>query len=250
MKARKRIALALVGMVSIASAQSSVTLGTFGFQQVDIPPAGGVNLVGFSFSSSSPLYLADVFGADQLTQSTLLPTLADLIYIWNGASYDIYFQKTDGLFYDGSDPFGAPTTTEIQTGTAIFLQSPSGAVQTNTITLSGTVLMTDSESQVYDGLITIANPYPSEMDLNSTNFNWSAATSGFLPTLADNVFIWNPNKTGGAGYDVYFLKSDGKWYEGVSPFPLGNAVIPAGGGAFYQARNSFTNELVRPFPSL
>ena len=254
MNFKKEIAIALMGMVSLASAQEVVTLGTFGFQKVNIPPARGVNLIGFSFSSSEPIYLEDVFGTDQLTQTALLPTQADNIYIWNPnkvptPGYDIFFQKTNGSFYDGGNPFGDPVTAEIYPGTALFLQSPASAVSTNVITLSGSVLMTDFESQSYDGLVTIANPYPVEMDLNSTDFDWSDATSGFLPTLADNVYIWNPEKVPNPGYDTYFLKStDGKWHEAGSPFPLGQAIIPAGGGAFYQAKNSFSNDVVRPFP--
>ncbi len=239
------ITAGLLCIISIASAQSVIS-GTFGFQKVDIPPAGDVNLVGFSFSSDQPIYLEDVFGTNQLTQG-VVPSLADTLYIWNGSSYDFYFQKADGLFYDGSNPFGASVTSEIAPGTALFLQSPSSAAMTNTITLSGSVLMADFELLSYDGLLTIANPYPTKMDLNSLDFDWSEATPGVVPSLADIVYIWNPDKTGGAGYESFFIKSDGKWHEITSPFALGNAVIPLGGGAFYQAKNTFTNEVVRPF---
>lgn len=232
----------------MASAQETVSLGVTGIQRFEIPPAGGVNFIGFNFTSTEPLYLEDVFGTNQLTQS-FLPTMADRVYLWNGSTYDIFFQKTDGLFYNGAN-ISEQKTAEVKPGTALFIQSPSASTDTNTIWISGSVSMTPFESQVYEGLVAIANPYPTAMELNSTNFDWSAATSGILPTLADNVYIWNPNKETGPGYDVYFLKPDGKWYEGKSPFPLGNPVIPVGGGAFYQAKNSFTNDVVRPFPEL
>ena len=245
MSLKKELLIALMGMVSLASAQEVVTLGTFGFQKVNIPPAGGVNLVGFSFTSSDPLYLEDVFGADQLTQG-FLPSLADKVYVWNGASYNTYFQKSNGTFYSLSSP-GTPATEEVVSGMAMFLQSPSGASATNTITLSGSVLMTDSEIQINDGLVAISNPYPTPLDLNGTNCDWSAATKGFLPSLADTVYIWNPEKSGGAGYDSFFIKANEKWYELSSPSTLGQAIIPAGGGAFYDANNLFTNEIVRPF---
>lgn len=241
----RAIATGVLCIVSVASAQS-VTSGIFGFTKVDIPPAGGVNLVGFNFGFSQPLYLEDVFGTTQLVQGNL-PTLADKVYIWNGASYNIYFQKSDGLFYDYSIPFGSPITEEVTSGTAIFIQSSSGTSVTNTITLSGSVLMTDSEEQVNGGLLTFANPYPTALDLNGTNCDWSDATKGFLPTLADVVYIWNPEKAGGSGYDSFFIKTDGKWYEYSSPSTLGNAIVPSGGGAFYSAKNVFTNEIVRPF---
>ena len=247
MMTKSRIVPVLLLLGAFAHAQDIVTLGMFGFQRVSIPPAGGVNLVGFNFSSNQPIYLEDVFGTNQLVQSAALPTLADNIYIWNGATYDIYFQKTNGLFYDGANPFGASVDVEIQPGAALFLQSPQSSSTTNVITLSGSVLLDASAAQGYAGLVTIANPYPSDLDLNSTNYDWSAASAGILPTLSDNVYIWNPAKAGGAGYDVFFLKTDGKWHEATGGFALGNAVIPAGGGAFYQAKGTFTNEVVRPF---
>ena len=245
MKAKHVLATALCCAATVASAQDVVTLGTFGFQKVDIPPAGGANLVGFNFTSDEPVYLEDVFGTNQLKQG-FLPTLADNVYIWNGNSYDTYFQKADGKFYNANSP-STPATTEVVSGMAMFLQSPSGASATNTITLSGAVLMTDSETNEIDGLITFSNPYPTPLDLNGTNVDWSGATTGFLPTLADKVYIWNPEKTGGAGYDSFFIKSDGKWYEADSPSTLGQAIIPPGGGAFYDAKNTFTNEIIRPF---
>ncbi len=245
MKLRSRLAIGLCCVASIVSAQEVVTLGTFGYQKVDIPPAGGVNLVGFSFTSDQPLYLEDVFGIDQLKQG-FLPSLADTVYIWNGSSYNTYFQKSDGLFYSLST--GTPATEEVVSGMSMFLQSPSGASTTNVITLSGSVLMTDSEEQINDGLITFANPYPTPLDLNGTNCDWSGATTGFLPSLADTVYIWNPEKAGGAGYDSFFIKTDEQWYD-LSSGTLGQAIIPAGGGAFYDAKNTFTNDVIRPFPA-
>ena len=245
MKLKKGIAISLCCVASIVSAQEVVTLGTVGFQKVNIPPAGEANLVGFNFTSDQSLYLEDVFGTNQLTQG-FLPSLADTVYIWSGTQYDSFFQKTDGVFYNVNSP-STPATAEIASGMAIFLQSPAGSSSTNTITLSGAVLMTDSETNTVAGLITFSNPYPTSLDLNGTNTDWSGATTGFLPSLADNVHIWNPQKSGGAGYDSFFIKSDGKWYELDSPSTIGQAIIPPGGGAFYDAKNTFTNEIVRPF---
>ena len=244
MNLKKEILIALMGMVSLASAQEVVTLGTFGFQKVDIPPAGGLNLVGFSFSSSSfdPIYLEDAFGSDQLTQG-FLPTLADRIYIWDGTQYDAFFQKADGLFYNTLAP-STPVQVEVFPGMAMFIQSPVSAVATNTISLSGSVLLDDFSEQAYGGLVTIANPYPTELDYNGTNVDWSAATSGFLPTLADRVYVWNP---GTSTYESFFLKNDLKWYDALSPTTLGDVVVPNGGGAFYEAKSDFTNNIVRPF---
>ncbi len=238
----KRIAVIAAGIsciVSVASAQS-VTSGIFGFTKVDIPPAGDVNLVGFSFSSDQPIYLEDVFGTNQLVQSTRSRN-ADKIYIWNGSAYENYFQKPDGLFYDVLS--GNTVSVEIASGTAAFLQSPSGSMETNTITLSGTVLMTESEQQDYQvQFITFANPYPTRLDLNSTNVNWEAATANSRSRNADKIYIWNSLNS---QYDSFYLDASFVWQPLISAIP--DPIIPSGGGAFYEAKGNFTNEIFRTF---
>ena len=82
--------------------------------------------------------------------------------------------------------------------------------------------------------------------LNDTNITWIAdGATGHAtnPTRADTVYVWN-----GAGYDSYYLKPDGKWYYVVGGAYASNAVIQVGAGAWYKARNAFTNSLVRPYP--
>ena len=229
----------ILGAAAVASAQDTVTIDVFGYQKVDIPPAGGVNLVGFSFTSDQTVYLVDVFGTNQLTQSTRSRN-ADKVYVWNGSSYDTFFQKPDGVFYDVYS--GSAATAEVAPGAALFLQSPLSASTTNVVTLSGAVLLSDSEQVAYQGLLTLANPYPADLDLNGTNVDWSAATASNRSRNADKMYIWNP---GTAQYDSFYLDASRVWQPLISS--VQSAVLPAGGGAFYDAKNSFTNSVVRPF---
>lgn len=235
------IMAALLCMASVASAQTVVS-DVVGFQKVEIPPAGGVSLIGFSFTSDQPLYLDDVFGTNQLVRNNRSRN-ADKIYIWNGTVYDNFFQKDDGFFYDVLDSSGDPVVVEIESGTAMFIQSPSSAVDTNTISLSGVVLMTNSVPQEYAGLIAIANPYPTDLDLNSIDFDWSTATANSRSRNADKVYIWNADSV---GYDSFYLDENEVW-QAVLAETTSDPIIPAGGGAFYEAKNSFSNEIFKTF---
>lgn len=142
--------LALLGMVSIASAQSVVTRGTFGFQQVDIPPAGGVNLGGFNFSSSDPIYLEDAFGTDQLTLTNPAPYDAALMSTKNG-----FELGGPGLFYLITPPGDVP---EGWNGLSVKTIICSAPVKSNTTLYAKFTLRTDL---IWDTGLT-----PSPMDYN------------------------------------------------------------------------------------
>jgi hypothetical protein len=241
MKFKSLTAIAIV-CVGIGAYAQIAKDNIVGYEKVEIPGAGGVNLVGFNFGGAALPSLEDVFGDDQLTQTTGNPLNADRLYIWNGSSYDSYFQKTDGFFYDVMGE--TQKTAQVTAGTAIFIKSP-GTAPSKFILLSGAVLTSAAEGGSYDGLRAFANPYATDLDLNNADLDWSAATSTsseYLPALADNIFIWNPATS---EYDLHYLQSDGKWY--AWPSRVQGAVLPAGVGAFYRARQAFTNSIVRPF---
>lgn len=241
--------VALVGLVSAASIGSSCMV--YGFGTVDILPQGEVKLVGFNFETASGVTLEELFADSSLVQNDD-PAQADAIFLWNPETevYDQFFQKTDGRFYDAADPTGTVASVSIATGEAFFFRSPAASTTTNQLYLSGTVSLENEASDIYSNRTVIANLYPTDLNLNSTNCDWSAATPGNLPTLADQVHVWNPEKAGGPGYENYFLKDVGGtnvWHSGVSPFPAADPIIPIGCGAIYEARGTFTNSIVRPF---
>ncbi len=241
MKRTIGLVIGILGIASAASAQESVTLGVFGYQRIEIPPAGGVNLIGYNFTSETPLTLLDIFGTNQLVQSSRSRN-ADRIFVWNGSAYDNFFQKTDGLFYDILYP-SIPTNVVIPNGCAMFLQSADNSSLTNVITISGTVLMTTFEEQVYQtGFVTLANPYPTDINFNSTNFNWSAATANNRSRNADKIYIWNQDS---GGYEAFYLNGSRVWTPLIAT--ILDPVLPNGAGAFYEAQGTFTNNIMREF---
>lgn len=249
----KGIGLSLMmGFCSLFVTAETTVLGTYGFVQVELPASGGVNLLGFNFSTgSNGLALEEIFQNGVLEQNSS-PELADKVYVWDDLSqaYIAYFQQPDDQFYMVSDPGGPAVSVSIQNGDALFLKSADAASSAKQLVLSGSVSMSASTTVSYADTIVFANPYPVSANLNHGDFDWSAATSGPLPTQADQIHIWNPDKAGGAGYQSYFLKSVNGvklWHSSKAPYALTDPILPVGGGAYYSARTSFTNSIIRPF---
>lgn len=253
---KKVVALSLLIGVTIGAAvawaQTTVySANVVGFVSVVVPKAGGMVLAGYNFkpAGGDSATLKEIFGTNQLVKAAI-PTLATRIFVWNTAtaSYTTYYQKASGEFYTS---LGVLTTNSvIRAGEGFWIQSNSASTNDLTLTISGEVLMSNQVSRATPaGMMMIGNPFSADLDLNSTNFNWIAdgAKEATLPTLADTVYIWTDT-----GYKNFFLKSsDHKWHETVSPYALAtNAVIPVGKGAWYKAKGSFTNTLVRPYPAL
>ena len=239
------------GLLATTPLVAQVSLGIGGAQRIVLPPAGGATLVGFHFSSPDGSSLEDVFGMDALTAADD-PANADGVYLWDDGpqAFVKYFQKIDGFFYKASDPEGSQATMSLEAGDALFLRSPASSTETNSFYISGNVCVAEDATTTFSNRIVFANPYPVDLNLNSTGVDWSAATAGELPTLADRVHIWNPDKAGGPGFNHYFLKTVGGsnlWHSCVSPFPVEDPVLPAGGGAIYTAVPSFSHQIVRPF---
>ena len=80
------------------------------------------------------------------------------------------------------------------------------------------------------------------MDLNSTNVDWSVATANDRSRNADKVYIWNSLNS---EYDSFYLDESRVWQPLVSAVP--DPIVPFGGGAFYEAKNSFSNDIFRTF---
>jgi hypothetical protein len=245
------ITAAVWGLLAMMPSKAQVSLGICGAREITLPPAGEATLIGFNFATQQPLALEEVFGTGSLVSASD-PADADGVYLWNdgGQAFVQYFRKGDGNFYKASDPNGSPVAVTVESGDALFLRSPAISTATNRFYIAGPVSLVDITEMVYGDTIVFANPYPADLNLNRSDIDWSAATAGALPTLADQVHIWSPEKIGGPGFENYYLKSVGgsnEWYSGVSPFMPADPIIPAGGGAVYTAIHTFTNQVVRPF---
>lgn len=249
------VAVAAVAVTaSVALAQTNVySRNAVGAVRIEVPPSGQFVMAGFSFKpiGADTITLKDLLGTNQLVKSTV-PLFANRIYIWDpaiggGGGYISVFQKADGNFYFIGSP-ATSTNPLIGTGQGFWIQSPNNATTSMPVFIMGEVLSSNDTDRIHtSGFMIIANPYSAPLDINSTNLNWVAdgAKHGVIPTLADNIYIWN-----GAGYDSCFLRTaDQKWHYSASPYALAtNAVIPVGGAAWYSAKQLFTNSLVRPYP--
>ena len=246
---REKRSTTLAALCAMASAASAASTMMFGYVNVDIPASGGANLVGYAFSNGTAQTLEEALANAALLESTD-PAQADLVYAWDDAaeSYVACFRKPDGFFYLRDTPATRATGITVSEGDALFLKSPASAASAHAVALAGAVSIANEQARGLDGQTAIANPYPCALALN--DLDWSAATAGDLPTLADQIHIWSPTKSGGPGFENYFLKSAGgtnAWYSGEAPFAEADPVLPAGGGALYQAVTPFTNSIVRPF---
>lgn len=242
-------AAAMVAALSSYGQTNVYSRNAVGAIRVDIPPTGQFALAGYNFKpiGADTITCSDLFGTNQLVKNNF-PTFATRIYFWDPAAngYLTVFQKADGNFYRAASPYPA-TNPVISAGQGFWIQSPNGATTTTVVYLMGEVISSnDLDRVMVNTFQLIANPYSAPLDLNDTNIHWQAdgATANNFASFADQCFIWN-----GAGYDAYYLRaSDWKWHYQVGNALGSNAAISVGGGAWYKARNVFTNSLVRPYP--
>lgn len=241
--------------VCLCASDTGVVSSTVGYVLVTVPGNGGGTLIGMNLkrtNASAPLLASEVFGTDQLEKGDTASS-ADVVYIWDaakagGGGWNAYFQRPDGSFRDAeilvaSDP-------AVLTGAALFVRTKPGTGN-RLIMLTGEVVGEAQQSlAIPAGLSPLANPYATALDLNhAAGDEWSGATAGILPTLADNIWVWNPDKQPGGGYDVYFLHSTThKWHRIDAPAVAADAALLAlGRGGFYSARQPFVNRLTRPY---
>mgnify|MGYP003571958920 CR=1 FL=1 len=242
----KKLAVLLVAaafIVPVVHGQTVLSKNAVGYVKVTIPPAGGFNLVAFNFRAvgGGDMTIADLFGTDQLTQG-IVPTLADLISFWNGATYDSYFQKADGKFYSAADPFGASVNPTVTAGQPFWVQSPSTAVTTNEVYLMGEVVGAASATQsLHTSLNHLNSPFAADLVITNNDYQTEGGTGGIVPPLADQLSIWN-----GVSYDNYYLKQDGSWGDSIT-LQDASPVIPVGVGAWYNSKADFTTTLDRPY---
>jgi hypothetical protein len=250
------VVLAVAVAACVQADNAVYSSNAVGYVEVTVPGNGGVCLIGLNLkrvNGDGPLLASEVFGTDQLEQGDE-PGLADSVYVWNpdtgdSGGYATVFQRLDGAFYDAATM--TPLDPVIPTGAAVFVRTKAGTTD-RLISLIGEVVYDTPQSMTIPaGLSVLANPYAAPLDLNSSaGTGWSGATAATLPTLADNVWIWNPDKQAGGGYDVFFLHSSTrKWHRIDAPSVVAtDAVLAIGRGAFYSARQPYANSLTRPYP--
>jgi hypothetical protein len=257
---RSAFAVFLTGIVLVAGGQAvevAYSTNVVGYARVTVPGDGGVVLLGLNFKrvgGEAALKASEVFGVGQLERGDE-PLLADTVFVWDPSQggglggYDAVFQRIDGVFREVETL--APLDPEIPTGGALFVSTREGSADRQIVVVGEVVYEAQRSVAFPAGLSMLASPYAAPLDLNGgAGPDWSGATAGALPTLADNVFIWNPGKGARGGFDVYYLdRATHRWHSIEAPGVVaGGAVIAVGGGAIYSARSPFVSLLARPYP--
>lgn len=190
MKEKFGIAAVFLCMVSLASAQTAVTLGTFGFSKVQEPAGFFISGMQFDNETNTP---TTVYG-DSLPSGSQ-------IYKWNGssyssASYGQVFVPGTGLVtkWDADLDLGS--------GDGYWVQSPDAV----DATLSGDVPVDAAiTNSIIAGFQICSFPYP--VDRVITNL-------GFTPTSGDQIYVWSGSGYASSSYGSVFVPGTGlvtKW---------------------------------------
>lgn len=240
----KRIVLAGIaaaGLAATSHAQSFPSVNSVGFVPVTVPAAGGFVQLGVNLQKiggNGTIGAVELFGSNQLVRANA-PAGGTQVFIWNGATYDILYQRLDGRFRLST---GAYTNYQFATGSAVWLKSPATSAVAKVIHLAAELLAgAGTQRAVPQGYTMVANPFASPWYLNGTNMTWVAdgAKRGAAGN-ADNIFVWN-----GSGYDIYYLRtSNSNWVNAANNAKMTNPV-PVGAGFWYLARTNFTSRIPR-----
>ena len=246
------VIVALSG-VSFADSNTVASANVLGYTKVVDPASNKYVLIAapFNCGTGTVSTLQDVFGTNQLRQSTLSGR-CDLVIMWDVAlqQYVRYGQKPTGLFYLSTAFTGSPTNPVVTRGQAMWIQSPSAAYSPSNklIIISGNVPNDGSYTNRITGnsgkpLNFIANPYPVEMDLNSLVNTNDGAIANALSGRADQVRVWDDATQQYVYYGLKFSANtnvNNKWlltsaFTATTPPVI---KIKPGQGFWYQTTNS------------
>lgn len=249
--------LALILTSGLAHAQTTnvASVNAVGYVRVEIPPAGGYTLAGVNFVKvgGGDLTMLDVFGTNQLAQS-FLQARCDKVLMWSpeSQSYETYVQKsTDNQFYYYTNWTGSAVNPTILPGAAMWLQSPSIAIETNVLYIMGEVPSDGAYTNQIAGDVGkpynfVANPYPVSMALDELINTNNGAVGSFLQARADQVLIWDSESQ---SYVNLVLKTPAnQWFFFTNwTGSAAGTVIQPGQGFWYQGNTNFEWMVSKPY---
>lgn len=251
------IALILLGAISDLTAQANVTIGTFGYSQVE-KPAGTLNFVGDSFGDGGST-LNEIVPIEQYNGSTLLAT-ADRVIVWDPGTQS---SATNALFDDtasegttvewrAADDFaGSAVNPVIPAGSGFWVESIGSAVDSNLIVAGNVVSSQSVTNQIVAGLQMLAYPFSVVVDLNATQLKDNATGAAFFAD-ADRVIAWNVATQTYVTYalfdDTAYGGSTIEWRDGNS-FTSPPGAIPLGlaRGFWVKAKSAFSWVETNPY---
>ena len=170
-------------------------------------------------------------------------TESDLILVWNPATsaYTTYYfydeegaEAEDVRWWDA----GGESEPVFPAGTAFWYKAKPGTGKS--ITVSGAIASDATETFSITGgkLNMCINPYPVDIDLNSSNVTIANLTAGADDTESDLVLVWNPATSAYTTY--YYYDEEGAEAEDVRWWDAGGEsepIITAGAGFWYKAKS-------------
>ena len=182
-------------------------------------------------------------------------TSSDLIMVWDAElnGYTTYYY----YYEDGAAPedvrwwdAGGESEPIFSSGTAFWYKAKEGG--SRSITISGQVENdADITIELVGGKLNMCiNPYPSDIDLNSSSVTIENLSGGADDTSSDLVMVWDAELNGYTTY--YYYYEDGAAPEDVRWWDAGGEsepVITIGAGFWYKAKSGEGKKIVfkRPF---
>jgi hypothetical protein len=233
------MASAQVDSDNIVGYQSHATVGgNFNMPAVQWNAVGGGNVaISNLFSDTSMLTQGgSVFDADSIKVWNPVDSGYTQYFLYNDEAG--YNPEWDGMWMKSGQT--EPTGDTLAAGTPFWLLLQ-GGVNTNMVSSGEVPSVAQFTFNITKGNFNmIANPYPTALPINGTNFVIDAtkAIQGGSVFDADSVKVWNPVDSGYAQYFLYNDEAgynpewDGLWMKSGQTEPTAES-IPAGFGAWY-----------------
>jgi len=154
--------------------------------------------------------LAGIFGAaNEAGLQGGTAVTADMIQLWNGASYDSYYYQVGGIGGVGwrrlGDLTGDASGTLIRQDQSVLIKRLGAA--TLPLVVNGWVKTGQASIEIVQGFNFVPNPFTEALTLGSSGLLTGSVASGLASgdeTWADQVMIWY-----GAGYDTFYFQTSG-----------------------------------------